>query len=76
MFLVVGNNGYAKFWAVNKVHYGVCENGECRHFKVLSDDRAAARQSFFFLFFTSCVQIFESSDEYRLTQNQSKLKTF
>ena len=58
------------------MHYGVCENGECKRFKALSDDRAAARQSFFFFFFTSCVQIFESSDEYRLTQNQSKLKTF
>ena len=23
------NNGYAKFWGVNKVHYGLCENGEC-----------------------------------------------
>ena len=22
------NNGYAKFWGVNKVHYGLCENGE------------------------------------------------
>jgi len=21
-------NGYAKFWGVNKVHYGLCENGE------------------------------------------------
>ena len=20
--------GYAKFWGVNKVHYGLCENGE------------------------------------------------
>ena len=24
----IGNNSYAKFWAVNKVHYGVCENSE------------------------------------------------
>ena len=23
-----GNNGYIKFWSVNKVHYGVGENGE------------------------------------------------
>ena len=58
------------------MHCGVCENGECRRFQVLSDDRAAARQRFFSYFFTSCVQIFESSDEFRLTQNQSKLKTF
>ena len=21
-------NGYAKFWGVNKVHYGLCENGD------------------------------------------------
>ena len=24
----IENNGYAKFWGVNKVHYGLCENGE------------------------------------------------
>ena len=28
----MGNNGYAKLWGVNKihyqVHYGLCENGE------------------------------------------------
>ena len=24
----IGNNGFAKFWGVNKVHYGLCENGE------------------------------------------------
>ena len=24
----VGNNGYANFWGINKVHYGLCENGE------------------------------------------------
>ena len=24
----IGNNGYAKFWEVNKVHYGLCENGD------------------------------------------------
>ena len=23
------NNGYAKFCRVNKMHYGLCENGEC-----------------------------------------------
>ena len=22
------DNGYAKFWGVKKVHYGLCENGE------------------------------------------------
>ena len=32
------------------MHYGVCENGECRRFKVLSDDRPAARQDFFSFF--------------------------
>ena len=24
----IQDNGYAKFWGVNKVHYGLCENGE------------------------------------------------
>ena len=24
----IGNNGSAKFWEVNKVHYGLCENGD------------------------------------------------
>ena len=24
----IENNGYEKFWGVNKVHYGLCENGE------------------------------------------------
>ena len=24
----IENNGYAKFWGVNKVHYGLCENGQ------------------------------------------------
>ena len=24
----IGKNGYAKLWRVNKVHYGLCENGE------------------------------------------------
>ena len=24
----IKNNGYAKFWGVNKVHYGLCVNGE------------------------------------------------
>ena len=24
----IRNNGYAKFWGVTKVHYGLCENGE------------------------------------------------
>ena len=24
----IENNGYAKFCGVNKVHYGLCENGE------------------------------------------------
>ena len=22
-------NGYAKFWEVNRLHCGLCENGEC-----------------------------------------------
>ena len=28
----IGNNGYGKFWGVNKVHYGLCEKaawGSC-----------------------------------------------
>ena len=25
----IADNGYEKFWEVNKVHYGLCENGEC-----------------------------------------------
>ena len=24
----IEDNGYAKFWVVNKLHYGLCENGE------------------------------------------------
>ena len=24
----IENSGYAKFWGVSKVHYGLCENGE------------------------------------------------
>ena len=24
----IQDNGYAKFWGLNKVHYGLCENGE------------------------------------------------
>ena len=24
----IENNGCAKFWGINKVHYGLCENGE------------------------------------------------
>ena len=24
----IQDNGYAKFWEVNKVNYGLCENGE------------------------------------------------
>ena len=24
----IENNGYAKFWGVNKVRYGLCENGQ------------------------------------------------
>ena len=24
----IEDNGYAKFWGVKKVHYGLCENGE------------------------------------------------
>ena len=24
----IEDNGYAKFWGVNKVHHGLCENGE------------------------------------------------
>ena len=26
----IENNGYAKFWRVNKVHYGLCETGEMK----------------------------------------------
>ena len=32
------------------MHYGVCENGECRRVKALSDDLPAARQDFFSFF--------------------------
>ena len=28
----IQNNSYAKFWGVNKVHYGLCENGECLNY--------------------------------------------
>ena len=52
------------------MHYGVCENGECRRFKALSDDLPAARQDFF-LFFTSCARLFDCFDVFRLKQNQS-----
>ena len=24
----IEDNGYAKFWVVNTLHYGLCENGE------------------------------------------------
>ena len=24
----IEDNGYAKFWGVKKVHYGLCENGK------------------------------------------------
>ena len=24
----IEDNGYAEFWGVNEVHYGLCENGE------------------------------------------------
>ena len=24
----IENNGYAKFWGINKVYYGLCKNGE------------------------------------------------
>ena len=26
----IEDKGYAKFWGVNKVHYGLCENGELK----------------------------------------------
>ena len=31
----IQDNGYGKFWGVNKVHYGLRENGECHRTKVL-----------------------------------------
>ena len=30
----IGNNGYAKLWGVNKVPYGLGENGELILFKI------------------------------------------
>jgi len=27
-----GNNGYVKFWGLNKVHYGLCESSELANF--------------------------------------------
>ena len=24
----IEDNGYAKFWGIKQVHYGLCENGE------------------------------------------------
>ena len=32
----IENNGYAKFWGVNKVHYGLCESGEFAVFQTSS----------------------------------------
>ena len=31
----IEDNGYAKFWGLNKVHYGLCENGEISLFRLL-----------------------------------------
>ena len=31
------NNGYAKFWGLNKVHYGLCEDGEYFLVRVVKD---------------------------------------
>ena len=28
VLIEIQDNGYAKFWGVNKVHYGLCENDE------------------------------------------------
>ena len=31
----IEDNGYAKFWGLKKVHYGLCENGELSRFSVI-----------------------------------------
>ena len=31
----IEDNGYAKFWGLNKVHYGLCENGEISLFPII-----------------------------------------
>ena len=31
----IEDNGYAKFWRLNKVHYGLCENGELWRFSII-----------------------------------------
>ena len=36
------------------MNYGVCENGECRRVKALSDDLPAVRQDFFPFFHKLC----------------------
>ena len=32
----IEDTGYAKFWGVNKEHYGLCENGEYHKYSLLS----------------------------------------
>ena len=29
----IQDNSYAKYWGVNKVHYDLCENGECLNYR-------------------------------------------
>ena len=31
----IEDNGYVKFWGVNKVHYGLCDNGELNEWMVM-----------------------------------------
>ena len=31
----IEDNGYAKFWGLKKVHYGLCENGELSRFSII-----------------------------------------
>ena len=31
----IEDNGYAKFWVLNKIHYGLCENGELSRFSII-----------------------------------------
>ena len=32
----IEDTGYAKFWGVNKEHYGLCEHGEYHKYSLLS----------------------------------------
>ena len=40
----IQDKGYAKFWGVNKVHYGLCENGTLRKMIFQSVTRAPRKK--------------------------------